>query len=198
MRLLFFISFVILNIGQVNAQLFGRNDLGLNVGIMTFHQASLNNSVNTNTRISRVTELDKRFVLGRKTSFETGLGYGTLENLDNRFSSNEHSKFLRIKLGLLLHLPQQYTPTNWSPRKFNPYFKVAYNFDFFDHTYTSVNGNSLGSSLKYGVGAVYRVSHYLGVFYEFSHNQRVTKDYRTFFQHNLGIIINMDQIYLPR
>jgi len=193
-----FILFSIILINPLSAQLFGRKDIGLNTGIMTFHQASLNNSVNTNTRVSRVTELDKRFVLGRKTSFETGLGYGTLENLDNRFSSNQHSQFFRLKLGVLLHFPQLHTPTNWSPRKLNPYIKVAYNLDFFDRTYTSVNGSSLGSSLKWGAGAVYRLSHYVGVFYEFSHNQRVTKDYRTFYQHNLGILINMDQIYLPR
>lgn len=183
---------------QLKAQLFGKNDIGLNVGLLTFHQRSLNNSVNTNTRVSKVTEVDKRWTLGRKTSFEGGLGYGILENLDNRFTGNDNSRFFRVKMGLILHYPQHYSPTNWSPRKLNPYLKVAYNFDFFDHTYVAVNGKSLGSSLKLGIGAVYKLSHYIGVFYEFSHNQRVTKDYRTFYQQNLGIIINMDQIYLPR
>ncbi|MCC6817323.1 MAG: hypothetical protein IT245_00305 [Bacteroidia bacterium] len=192
------ITLLILQLTPAHGQLFGKNDIGLKFGIMTFHQKSLNNSANTNTRVSKLTEIDKRQILGRKTSFEYGIGYGSLQNLDNRFTTNQFSNFFRVKLGLIAHYPQQYTPTNWSPRPFNPYLKVAYNLDFFDKTYSEVNGKSLGSSLRLGIGFVVRLTHQFGLQYEFSHNQRVTKDYRTFYQHSIGLMINLDQIWLAQ
>lgn len=182
----------------MKAQLFGKNDIGLKLGIMTFHQKSLNNSVNTNTRVSKVTEVDKRIVIGRKTSFQYGLGFGNLQNLDNRFTPNQTSNFFRMKLGLLAHLPQLYSHENWSPRPFNPYLSVSYNLDVFDKTYREINDKPMGNSVKLGVGFVFRLSHHVGVLYEFSHNQRVTKDYRTFYQHSIGLMFNMDQVWLPR
>lgn len=193
-----FIAISILTISfNVNAQLFGRKDLSIHRGIMRFDPPSLNNSVNSNGRRTRLFEVDKNFYLKRRISFNTGIGLGNLENLDNRFEAYQSSQFFRLKLGFILHQAQHHTPRNWSPKKFNPFIKVAYNLDLFDHSYSSVNGSTLGSSLRLGLGCVIKINHYLGLSYEFSHNQRVTKDYRTFYQNTLGLVINMDQIWLP-
>lgn len=177
--------------------MFGRKDLSLNRGIMRFDPPSLNNSVNSNGRRSRLFELDKNFYLKRRISFNTGIGLGNLENLDDRFQAFQSSQFFRLKLGFVLHQAQHYTPRNWSPKRFNPFIKVAYNLDLFDHNYSTINGSALGSSLRLGLGCVIKINHYIGFSYEFSHNQRVTKDYRTFYQNTLGLVINMDQIWLP-
>lgn len=183
---------------QSNAQLFGTKDLSIQLGYLNFHAKSLNNSANSNYKISRVTELDKNIKIRRMASLNTGFGIGILQNLDNRFTENQSSKFYRIKVGLVFHSGQHITPNNWSPKRVNPYVKIAYNIDLFDKTYSTVNGSALGSSLRLGFGAVIKLSHRFGLVYEFSHNQRITQDYRTYYQQNIGLVLNMDQSLLKR
>jgi hypothetical protein len=178
-----------------NAQLFGRKDIGIRQGIINFHPDILNNSNNNNSKTSWVTEFDRHFVLTRMSSLNYGLGLGNYRNQDNRFETYENSNFFRVKFGLVLHLPQPYSSTNWSPKRFNPYLIAAYNMDILDYKYGVSNGSRLSSSIKFGGGLVYRLSHELGISYEFSHNSRVTEDYRTSFQHLFGIIINLDKAY---
>jgi hypothetical protein len=175
------------------AQLFSKKDIAIHQGIMTFHNPVLNNKNNANTKASWVTELDKNLGLSRFSSLNAGLGLGNYKNLDNRFSPYESSNFFRLKLGLLLHLPQSYSPHDLSPNFFNPFIKVAYNFDFADQHFRNLGGNKISSSLRLGVGCVVRLNHYVGLMYEFSHNQRIAMDYRTFFQHTFGMIINMEE-----
>lgn len=180
-----------------NAQLFGKKDLALQQGIMQYHPQSLNNQSNNNHKISWVSELDKHQTLSRVSSLNYGLGVGDSRNLDSNFRVFQNSSFFRLKAGLVFSLPQHYTPRNWSPNKFNPYFKVSYNLDLHDKTFKDVNGSRIASSIRMGFGAVYKLNHNLGLIYEFSHNQRLNYDFRTFYQHNFGIIINLDLAYLP-
>jgi hypothetical protein len=180
------------------AQLFGKKDLGLSFGGLNFHSKALNNSVNTNYRVSKITEVDKHVKIKRLSSLELGFGFGTLENLDNRFSAFESSQFFRIKTALLFHLDQRHNPSNWSPKRVNPYIKVGYNLDWFDYKFKNINERSLGSSMALGVGLVIKINHAVGLRYEFTHNQRITEDYRTYFQNSLGLIINLDQAYLEK
>lgn len=189
-----FLAFFLIN--SIEAQYFGKNDLGLSAGFIRFDASSLNNKDNSNGRRSRLFEVDKHFSLKRRISLNTGLGLGNIENLDKRFNAWQSSDFFRVKIGVMLHGRQNYGPRNWSPRRFNPFVKIGYNIDFFDHTYQVVNGNRLGNSVRMGLGAVIKINHYMGLTYEFSHNQRLISDYRTYFQHNIGLIINMDQIYV--
>lgn len=192
-----FITVCLLQVHALKAQLFSKKDLAVHQGIMTFHNPSLNNKNNSNKRISWVTELDKHLYLTRFASFNAGVGMGNYRNLDDRFEAFESSDFFRVKAGLVLHLPQSYSLRDWSPNGFNPFIKAAYNFDIFSDHYQRVAGNKLSSSLRLGIGCVVRISHYAGIMYEFSHNQRVANDYRTFFQHNFGILINLQAPYTP-
>lgn len=180
---------------QTFAQLFGKKDISIQQGIMSFHPEILNNGNNSNTRLSWISEIDRNFMITRMSSFNYGIGLGDLRNPDTLFKPYEHSKFLRVKFGLVLHLPQFHTARNWSPKRINPYIKVGYNMDISDYNYGEKYSTRLNSSLKLGVGMVYRISHSLGLQFESSHNQRVSSDYRSFFQHNFGLIINLDLPY---
>lgn len=192
MKKLLFIALILVTANNLKAQLFGKNDLSIQYGTINFHAKSLNNSLNSNNRLSHVTELDKHIHLARFASIGTGLGIGTLQNMDNRFKEHESSQFMRFKLGLVLHLPQNYHPHNWSPNSFNPYFKVAYNVDIYNHHYKAIEGKSMGSSVRLGLGFIYKINHNIGVLLETSHNQCLSSDFRTYYQHNIGLMINMD------
>ena len=198
MRILLVILTLLCNYQTGKAQLFGKNDLSVQYGTINFHAKSLNNSLNNNHRLSHVTEIDKHIHLGKFISGDLGLGLGTLQNMDTRFTRQENSSFFRIKLGLVLHLPQAYSANNWSPKQVNPYFKVAYNFDRYNEHYKNIEGKYLGNSVRMGLGVIYRVNHQIGLVYEGSHNQCFSSDFRTYFQQNIGIFINMDQILLSR
>jgi len=182
---------------QANAQLFSKKDMAMHQGFMTFHNASLNNKSNTNKKTSWVTEVDKNLYLSRFSSVNSGIGLGNYKSLDSSFAPFESSNFMRLKVGLVLHLPQRYSVHNLSPRNFNPLVKIAYNFDFFDRHYESMGGNRVSSSLRLGLGFVAKINHYTGFIYEFSHNQRVAPDYRSYYQHTFGIIINLVEPYKP-
>lgn len=198
MRTLLLCSLLVVSNQVLKAQLFGKQDISVQSGVINFHAKSLNNSVNSNYRLSRVTEVDKHIHLGRFASFCAGLGGGNLQNMDNRFTPHQSSQFFRVKLGLVLHLPQAYSSSNWSPKKLNPYFKVSYNIDRFDATYKEIEGRYTVSSVRMGLGAIIKVNHYVGVLLESSHNQCLSSDFRTYFQNNIGVIVNMDQILLKR
>ncbi len=195
-RLLIFISVLFIQ-QEVKAQLFGKKDFSIQQGIMSFHPAVLNNESNLNNQLSWVSEIDRHFNLNRISSINYGLGLGDFRNPDTMFRPYEHGKFMRLKIGLVIHLPQYHTARNWSPKRINPYFKAAYNLDIADYNYGQKNGSRLIPSLRLGAGMIYRLNHYLGIVYEFSHNQRVNPDYRSFFQQNLGIILNFDLPYQP-
>lgn len=192
------LTIILLSVSSLaQAQLFGKKDLALQQGIMQFHPKSLNNQSNSNTKISWVTELDKHQNLSRVSNFNWGIGVGDLRNLDSSFKRFQNSSFFRFKAGFVFSLPQHYTPRNWSPKKFNPYFKVSYNIDLHDKAYKDVNASRISSSVRLGFGAVYKLNHNFGLIYEFSHNQRLSHDFRTYYQHNFGLIINFDLPYLP-
>lgn len=182
----------------LKAQLFGKQDLSIQTGVINFHAKSLNNSINSNHRLSRVTEIDKHIHLGRFISLNTGIGGGNIQNLDNRFTPHQSSAFFRLKMGLVLHLPQTYSSHNWSPKKFNPYFKVAYNIDRLDKTFKATEGKYTVSSVRFGIGMAFKINHYIGLLLESSHNQCFSSDFRTYFQNNIGIIVNMDQMLLKQ
>jgi hypothetical protein len=173
------------------AQLYSKKDIAIHQGFMTFHNASLNNKSNNNNKISWVSELDKNLYLTRFSSLNAGLGFGNYRNLDTMVAPFASSNFFRLKAGLVLHLPQFYTPHDLSPNAFNPFIKAAYNFDIFSDSYEKETKQKLSSSLRLGAGFVVSLSHHIGVMYEFSHNQRVARDYRTYYQHTFGIIINL-------
>lgn len=198
MRKVIFISILFFSCSSLFAQLFGRKDISIQIGYMNFHASSLNNTISTNNRISKVTEVDKHLVLGRLLSFDLGAGLGSIRNMDTRFESFDASNFFRIKSGFIFHLPQQHSPTNWSPKGFNPYVRTSYNLDIHDNYFKQVNGGRVTGSVRLGFGFVVKLKHSLGVLYEFSHNQKFGTDNRTFFQQNIGLVINMDQMLLKK
>lgn len=163
---------------------------------MTFNPAWLNNKSNTNNRTSILTEINRHYNISRFSSFAYGAGLGRHRNADTLFRAWDNSEFFRLKLGLLLHLPQNHTAKNWSPRPFNPFISVGYHFDVMERQYRETMGSSLSSAFRIGAGAVVKINHYWGLIGEISHNQRVSRDYRSYLQYNLGIVINFDTPYI--
>lgn len=183
---------------HLSAQLYGKKDLLLSQGVMNFNYHFLKNKSNTNNRLSWVTELDRHLNISRLSSMQYGIGLGNHRNADTLFRPYDNNNFFRIKLGLLLHLPQKHTAVNWSPNPFNPFVKLAYNFDIMGKAYKETTGSGLSSSVKIALGSVIKLNHCWGIYTEISHNQRVSQDYRTFVQYNLGIMYNLDKPYTSR
>ncbi len=186
------IVILILANSNLKAQYFGSNHIGFHQGIIIFNQAILDNRNNANNKISFISELDKNWKLGKKTSFHSGLGFGNYQNPDNRFEAYQSTNFFRLKMGLMFHLPQILTPRKQAPNLLNPFFKVAYNFDILDRNFRAIGKQKINSNLRLSIGNTVRINHFLGIYTEASLNQRVNIDYRTFFQYNIGLIINLD------
>lgn len=176
---------------KISAQLFGPKNISIQGGVINFNSAILNNSKNSGLRPSYFTELNRYPKLGKKISLNYGIGAGTLNNPDNRFSEHQNLSFLRLKLGLVLNRKMRVEGMerlDFTTLKSNPYLTVAYNLDIFDKNYTSINPGPLGSSLKLGAGYIHKINSWCGVMAEVSHNQRITLDYRTYFQFGFGLI----------
>lgn len=195
-QVLLLISFC-LCFNQLQAQLFGRQDLSVQQGIISFTPAWLGNKSNTNNRTSVLTELNRHYNFSRFSSVSYGAGIGTYRNPDTLFRAWDNSDFFRVKLGILLHLPQNHTAKNWSPRPLNPFISAGYHFDIMDKHYRETMGSSLSSAFRIGAGAVVKINHYWGLICEIAHNQRVSRDYRSYLQYNLGVVINFDKPYIP-
>lgn len=182
----------------LQAQLFGKQDIGISQSFAGFHHRRLNNQSNAGgARYSFATMLDRNFHLKPCWSFQAGIGAGTHRNPDTLFRPFENNSFVRFTAGLLLHMPQKYSHSNWSPKRVNPYLKAGYAVDLMAASYRERTGTGPVSSFGTGAGLVYRISHAIGLQYEFMHHQRVTADYRSYFQHTFGFRINLDTPLLP-
>jgi len=175
------------------AQFFGYRSIGMQHGIILYSEPILKNTSNANNKISYVNELDKNFKMGKWVSFNGGIGFGNYQNPSNKFEKYQSSNFFRLKPALMFHLPQNISIYKVNPNLINPFFKIGYNFDIMDNTFRAIGYKRLNTSLKLGIGTVIRVNHYVGIYFESSLNQKVNIDYRTFFQHSLGVCINLDQ-----
>ncbi|MDP2175056.1 MAG: hypothetical protein Q8K70_04010 [Bacteroidota bacterium] len=174
-------------------QFFGHKSVSIHQGIILFNNDILNNPNNANTKKSFVSEVDHNLNLSRFTTFSPGIGFGNYQNPDNRFETYQSTNFLRLKIGLTLHLPQKINRYKLKPNLISPFFKVGYNFDVLNNTFKAIGNNKVNTNLRLSIGNVFRLSHELGLFWESSLNQRVNIDYRTFFQHNFGLCINLDE-----
>jgi hypothetical protein len=94
---------------------------------------------------------------------------------------------------MMIHLPQTITHYKTKPNLLNPYFKVGYNFDILNNYFLAVGNNRVNTNLRIGFGNTIRINHFVGLNYEFSYNQRVNPDYRTFFQQTLGLVFNLEE-----
>jgi hypothetical protein len=187
------LSLLCFSLTLAKAQFFGRNNIGIHQGVILFNPSALNNSNNANNKNSWVNEFDKNFTLGTKTTFNSGIGFGNYQNPDNRFESYQSTNFLRIKIAMMIHLPQTINHYKTKPNLLNPYFKVGYNFDILNNYFLAVGNNRVNTNLRLGFGNAIRINHFVGLNYEFSYNQRVNPDYRTFFQHTFGLVFNLEE-----
>jgi len=169
------LSLLCFSMTLTKAQFFGRNNIGIHQGVILFNPSALNNPNNA------------------KTTFNTGIGFGNYQNPDNRFESYQSTNFLRLKIAMMIHLPQTITHYKTKPNLLNPYFKVGYNFDILNNYFLAVGNNRVNTNLRIGFGNAIRINHFVGLNYEFSYNQRVNPDYRTFFQHTFGLVFNLEE-----
>lgn len=180
---------------QVNAQFFGRKSLVVSQGAIFFNAPSLNNKNNANNKTSWISEIDKNLYLSRFASFNLGGGVGNYKNPDDRFESYQSTNFYRFKFALMVHLPSLDKCTQCTPKPnlVSPFLMVGYNFDLLSKTFKAIGDERVSSNMKVGGGAIVRVSNQVGVKYEFTLNQRINSDYRTFYQHSLGMVINLEK-----
>lgn len=175
-----------------NAQFFGKKSIGIQQGAIFFNESFLNNKNNANTKTSWVTELDKNLYLSRFSSFNLGFGLGNYKNPDNRFEPYQSTNFFRIKMALVLHLPNIKNCKDCNDlRLVQPYFNIGYNFDLLNNTFKAIGNNRMNANLKIGGGVVVKIMKDVGLIYGLTLNQRVNVDYRTFFQHNFGLLVRL-------
>jgi hypothetical protein len=76
-------------------------------------------------------------------------------------------------------------------RLLSPFFNIGYNFDVLNNTFKAIGSNRVNTNLKIGGGVVVKVMKDFGLLYSLTLNQRVNVDYRTFFQHNIGMLVRL-------
>ena len=177
---------------NAKAQFFGRKSIGIQQGAIFFNESFLNNKNNANDKTSWVTEVDKNLYISRFSSFNMGFGLGNYKNPDNRFEPFQSTNFFRLKFALVLHLPNvmDYEDVE-QKRLLSPFFNIGYNFDVLNNTFKAIGSNRVNTNLKIGGGVVVKVMKDFGLMYSLTLNQRVNVDYRTFFQHNIGMLVRL-------
>ncbi len=174
------------------AQFFGRKSIAVQQGAIFFNEPFLNNKNNANNKTSWVTEVDKNLYISRFSSFNIGFGLGNYKNPDNRFESFQSSNFYRLKFAFVLHLPNVKNCKRCKDlRIVNPYFNIGYNFDILNNTFKAIGNNRVNTNLKIGGGVVVKIMKDMGLIYGLTLNQRLNVDYRTFFQHNVGLLVRL-------
>jgi len=177
---------------QAKGQFFGRKSIGIQQGAIFFNEAFLNNKNNANNKTSWVTEVDKNLYISRFSSFNMGFGLGNYKNPDNRFEPYQSNNFFRFKFALVLHLPNvmDYEDVE-QKRLLSPFFNIGYNFDILNNTFKAIGSNRVNTNLKIGGGLIIKMMRDFGLMYSLTLNQRVNVDYRTFFQHNVGMLVRL-------
>ncbi len=177
---------------SLQAQFFGRKSIGVHQGIMLFNESALNNKTNANRKASWVTEVDRNAYISKYASFNYGLGLGNYKNPDKRFEPYQSSNFFRVKFALQIHFPNIGDCKDCeNVRRVNPYFIIGYNFDLLSSNFKAIGNNRVNANLKIGGGLVVKLNNNLGLQYGLTLNQRINEDYRTFFQHNVGLIVRL-------
>lgn len=196
MRTYFIIAICALIITPAKAQFFGKKSVGLHQGVILFNEPLLNNRNNANNKASWVTEFDKTRSINHSRFFSInyGLGIGNYKNPDNRFESYQSSTFYRAKFSLVAHLPYMGGACSHCSHinRFTPFLNIGYNVDLLNNTFKAIGNNRVNANLRLGGGGVVKLTEYVGFMYGLTLNQRINVDYRTFFQHNFGIIVNLD------
>lgn len=190
------IALLILTGTNARAQFFSKKSVVLNQGLILFNEPILNNRNNANNRASWMTEIEKIRHAGQSEwfSWQYGFGIGNYKNPDNRFEAYQSTTFYRAKVGLLLHLPFTKACDHCIHiNRVNPYLNIGYNFDLLNNAFKSTGDNRANANLRLGGGVAVRLGKSFGVHYGLSFNQRVNPDYRTFFQHNIGLIVTLEE-----
>lgn len=174
---------------MLKAQWFGQKSLGISQGLIVFDAPVLNNRNNANDRKSWISEIEYFRTISRFWTFNTGAGVGNYKNPDNRFETYQSTNFYRFKFGLMLHLPSGGDKF----RRVNPFLTVGYNFDLLNNTFKAIGDNRVNVNMKVGGGLAVKIKGPVGAFYTFTLNQRVNPDYRTFFQHQFGVLVALEK-----
>lgn len=195
MRLLF--TLLLLNYLPLNAQFFGGKSIAISHSLIQFNEPFLANKTNANNTTSWVSEIEKTKSISNFFSYSYGLGMGVYNNLDTRFEIYEKSNFVRLRGNLICHLPLLNIGCDHCNgiRLLNPYFKIGYLTDKLNQNYKSKSNSYFCSALNFGGGVVLRLSEFIGFNYDFSVNQRLNNDYRTFAQHKVCIVIKLSKPY---
>ncbi len=196
MRLL--LAILLLVYLPLKAQFFGRKSIAISHSLMQFNEPFLANKTNANNATSWVSEVEKinSFKPSRNSnlnnyfSYSYGIGLGVYNNLDNRFEVYEKSNFVRLRGNLICHLPEMpKLEFGTTINKITPYFKIGYLTDKLDKNFKAKSNSYFCSSMNFGGGVVFRATDFIGLNYDFSINQRLNNDYRTFAQHKIGLVI---------
>ncbi|NQW42995.1 MAG: hypothetical protein HQ463_06150 [Bacteroidetes bacterium] len=188
----------------LKAQFFSRKSISISQSFIQFNEPFLANKTNANNMTSWVSEIEKIksiFKPSRNSnlpnffSYSYGIGIGAYNNLDTRFEAYEKSNFIRLRGNLIFHLPVVNSQKKISINQVTPYFKIGYLIDYLDKNFKFKSNSHFCTSMHFGGGLVFRITEYIGLNYNFSINQRLNNDYRTFAQHKIGLVIGLHQSF---
>jgi hypothetical protein len=178
-----------LHIGEVGAQIRDYFSLEVSTGILDFGSKSLkNNNNNSEKRFSSVNTLQLNIHAGKYIDIHTSWGLGYRNSLGNYYAQYESSYFRRNTFGLALK-PLRL----WKGYKKNQLLDMDFSFSYlFDKVEINreLTRRELLASIQYMPGFYYATSPKLRVFYKPSLNQELGQDYRTFYQHSIGLRAN--------
>ncbi|MBC7425333.1 MAG: hypothetical protein H7321_02255 [Bacteroidia bacterium] len=155
--------------------------ISFGTGIMSFNPHFLDNRNNSNNLRSMISELS--FIkMNRKFSCSIGAGIGSIRNMGTEFGPFESSDLYRLKFSLNPKLVKLFFYETYI------YGTVGYNFDYLSNNYKA-GYKALNSNVNAGLGISCRALSHLNLFYQFTVNQKLGQDYRTFSQNTFGISI---------
>lgn len=176
-------------IGEVNAQIRDYFSLEVSTGILDFGSKSLKNNNNNNeNRFSSVNTLQLNIHASKFIDIHSSWGLGYRNSLGNFYPQYESSYFRRNTLGLALK-PLKLWKGYKKDQLLNMDFSITYLFDKIEIN-RELGRNDLLASIQFMPGFYYAASPKLRIFYKPSLNQELGQDYRTFYQHSIGLRAN--------
>lgn len=166
--------------GQYHVQLMG--------GVMQFNSSLLYNPNNQNSRASYVSS----FYINQNNKIVNpilGIGIGHIKNMGSEFPLEASSDVFRLSLGVIT-----FGGAKWSQKfrekKVRPHVKLAYTLEHIAQNSLGGFGPNVGT-WQLGGGLWFGLAKGVLVGYNYTLNQRLAQDYRTYHLHEFGFCFDL-------
>ncbi|MCK9481163.1 MAG: hypothetical protein M0R38_05305 [Bacteroidia bacterium] len=177
--------------GTTQAQIVNKQYLAVQGGAIDFSSKWLNNPTPHNKRMSAFSQIEYGYPISKYLTPYTQIALGHIKNMGPDFQAEFGSDFERIGFGMILNPNNGKFFLSEKPKMVEPYGLIGYNIDIINQNHRA-GFNSMISSVCFGVGCWIPIADKLNIGYRYTWNQKLGQDYRTFNQHTLGFLIQLE------